>query len=225
MFGQSPLVEYYQQQAQAAAQAAAQANRAAQQAQQAMIQAQQQSYMAPSLSMPQQQVQAQPMQAQMPLQNTQAQPSAQPMQAQPSAQPSLQFAPPTFIVNTVTDIAEAKGFMVDPRSIYLFVDTASGKIYYKRMNNDGRSDFYTYCIQEKEQTGKKQVDPLQKIDKRLSHIEEYINSLWSIKGKLPPKDYIPEQQAQGRLSDKEINDLLDKADNFNKNSGEAEEGK
>jgi len=79
-----------------------------------------------------------------------------------------------FITKQVTNIEEAKAYIVDPFNSYLFVDINSGKIYMKKMNNNGMSDFYVFSIEE----NVKQADPMAEINQRLSNIENIIGGLY-----------------------------------------------
>ena len=62
---------------------------------------------------------------------------------------------------------EARNAIIDPVSLYLFPDLSSGKIYVKKMGDDGHSEFYSYA-QEIQQ---KPVDPMDEIRQRLTNIE------------------------------------------------------
>lgn len=69
----------------------------------------------------------------------------------------------------VTTIEEAKASMIDGFSTNLYLDTSNGKIYLKKLNNNGMSDFLVYSIEEQ-----KNNDPLAEINSRLTRIENYI---------------------------------------------------
>lgn len=75
-----------------------------------------------------------------------------------------------FITKQVTSIEEARASMVDPLSTYLFVDSSTGYIYLKRMNNNGLSDFFIYKPDENKQG----ETPLDLINNRLSNIEKML---------------------------------------------------
>lgn len=93
-----------------------------------------------------------------------------------AAQPQVQANPNNqLITRYVTNIEEAKAAMVDALGTYLFIDTASGKIYLKRMNNNGLSDFYTYAIEETKTEDKN--DAFTEINTRLSNIENTLGDL------------------------------------------------
>ena len=70
----------------------------------------------------------------------------------------------------VTSIEEAKASMIDGISTNLFLDTSTGKIYLKKVNNNGIAEFIVYSIEEQ----KPQTDPIKEINERLSKIEKYI---------------------------------------------------
>lgn len=98
--------------------------------------------------------------------------------------PQAQFSPypqnnqPQFFVRQVGSVDEAKGFPVDPNTMYFFLDTGNGKIYMKQLNtSNGKSDFYTYTVQE-QVTPEKQSDPMAEINQRLSSIEKIIGGLY-----------------------------------------------
>ena len=93
----------------------------------------------------------------------------------PYQQQWLPFPPQQPQINSrfVTNIEEAKASMIDALSTNIFVDTNTGKIYVKKMNNNGQSDFYVYAIEEQ----KPPRDPLEEINERLTKIENYIGGL------------------------------------------------
>lgn len=82
-----------------------------------------------------------------------------------------------FTVKQVTNVEEAKASIVDPTSTHLFIDTNAGKIYMKRMNNNGLSDFFTFKVEEPVQE-KKAVDPLAEINERLTNIENKLGGIY-----------------------------------------------
>lgn len=86
-----------------------------------------------------------------------------------------QYSP--FIVKQVTSIDEAKASIIDPTSTYLFIDTNAGKIYMKRMNNNGLSDFFTFKVEEPV-TVEKATDPLAEINQRLTNIENKLGGIY-----------------------------------------------
>ena len=77
-----------------------------------------------------------------------------------------------FITKQVTNIEEAKAYIVDPFNSYLFVDINSGKIYMKKMNNNGMSDFYIFSIEENVKQ-----DPFTEINRRLDNIENKLGGI------------------------------------------------
>lgn len=81
-----------------------------------------------------------------------------------------------FMIRQVSNIEEAKSFIIDAFSTFLFVDYNNAKIYMKRMNNNGGSDFYTFTIQENQV----QLDPLAEINKRLANIENKIGGNYEL---------------------------------------------
>ena len=96
-------------------------------------------------------------------------------QMQQIAQP--QFAPtfpqtPRYSINHVTSIDEARNQMVDPLVTSLFMDAGAGKIYLKRMNNQGKADFLTFSLDEPVTEAKQ--NPLEEINMRLKAIEQKI---------------------------------------------------
>lgn len=74
---------------------------------------------------------------------------------------------PRLICKQVGSIDEARSAIIDPFSLFLFVDFSTGKIYVKKMGDNGQSEFYSYS-QDAEQ---KPVDPFDEIKQRLSNIE------------------------------------------------------
>ncbi len=82
-----------------------------------------------------------------------------------------------FITKQVTSVDEAKASIVDPTSTYLFIDSNAGKIYMKRMNNNGLSDFFTFKVEEPVQE-KKATNPLDEINQRLTNIENRLGGIY-----------------------------------------------
>lgn len=91
----------------------------------------------------------------------------------PNYQPNI---PNKFITYQVSTIEEAKSFLIEPMNVYLFVDTNAGKIYMKRMNNNGLSEFYTFSVVESREENK--TDPLQEIKNKLNDIENKIGGFY-----------------------------------------------
>ena len=80
-----------------------------------------------------------------------------------------------FITRQVSNIEEAKACLIDPLSTFLFIDSSCGKIYMKRMNNNGLSDFYVFSVEENRQEIKQ--DPFTEINKRLENIENKLGGI------------------------------------------------
>lgn len=102
-------------------------------------------------------------------------------QARQSQQQWLPFPPqsqppqpqqPQLISRFVSSENEAKTVLIDPLSINLFVDIANGKIYVKKMGDNGLYEFYVYTQEEAP------ADPLSQIDLRLTKIENFIGGLY-----------------------------------------------
>ena len=72
----------------------------------------------------------------------------------------------------VSNVEEAKASQIDFISTNLFCDTASGKIYLKKIGDNGKPIFLTYKIEEEQTT-----DPLAQINARLSNIENFLGGL------------------------------------------------
>lgn len=79
---------------------------------------------------------------------------------------------PNFVAKQVTNIEEAKASMIDPLATYLFVDTSTGKIYLKRLNNNGLADFFIYSPEEP--IIQKEINPIDEIKDRLANIEKML---------------------------------------------------
>lgn len=85
-------------------------------------------------------------------------------------------AQPNFFVRQVGNIEEAKGYPVDPNTMYFFLDTGNGKIYLKQLNmGNGRSDLFTYSVDEA--TDIKTEDTMTQINSRLANIEKFLGGL------------------------------------------------
>lgn len=74
---------------------------------------------------------------------------------------------PRLVCRQVGSIEEARSAIIDPVSLYLFPDFSNGKIYVKKMGDNGHSEFYQYA-QEAEQ---RPVDPMDEIRQSLKNIE------------------------------------------------------
>ncbi len=94
--------------------------------------------------------------------------------SQPQFQPHGQRQE-QFIVIPVSNIEEARNAIINPMSTYLFVDYSTGKIYFKRMGNNGLAEFITYSIQE--EVKEEKTDHFSEINQRLSNIETYLGGL------------------------------------------------
>lgn len=82
-------------------------------------------------------------------------------------------APPQIRANWVSSVEEAKASQIDFVSTNLFLDTANGKIYLKRIGDNGKPQFITYSIED----DVKPTDPLSEINIRLSNIENFLGGL------------------------------------------------
>ena len=91
-------------------------------------------------------------------------------QAQPYQQ-TFNFPPqqPQIKSSFVSSVEEAKASQIDFVSTNLFCDTANGKIYLKKIGDNGKPLFLTYVIEEELNT-----DPLSEINSRLMNIENYL---------------------------------------------------
>lgn len=69
----------------------------------------------------------------------------------------------------VSSVEEARASQIDFLSTNLFCDTANGKIYLKKIGDNGKPLFLTYVIEEEVNT-----DPLSEINSRLMNIEKYL---------------------------------------------------
>mgnify|MGYP007101999420 FL=1 len=89
-----------------------------------------------------------------------------------------QFPPqqqPHIVTRFVTNMEEAKAAMIDGVSTNLFLDSGTGKIYLKKLNNNGLSDFLVYSIDEQKLDTK--TDPIEQINIRLSNIENVLGGI------------------------------------------------
>lgn len=74
----------------------------------------------------------------------------------------------------VTNVEEARAAMIDPLSYNIFLDSSNGKIYLKKLGNNGQSEFLSYAVEEQKQV---EVNPIDEINKRLSNIENFLGEL------------------------------------------------
>lgn len=92
------------------------------------------------------------------------------------------YATPTprssqFITKMVTSIEEARASIIDGLYTHLFIDINSGKIYLKRINNNGLSDFFIYSIEEQKTNNPN--EPFNLILNRLDVIENKLGELYA----------------------------------------------
>lgn len=96
-------------------------------------------------------------------------------------QPYVQFPPPhqpqapQINCRFVTSIDEAKAAMIEPLSYNIFADTNTGKLYLKKLGNNGLSEFLCYSIEESVQEPKE--DLFAEVNKKLSNIERILGGL------------------------------------------------
>lgn len=101
------------------------------------------------------------------------------MYQQPPYQQQFNFPPPQprlppIHATWVTSVEEARASHTDDfLATNLFLDTSTGKLYMKRMDNDGKAQFITYVVEESGE----ETDPLVEINTRLSKIETFIGGL------------------------------------------------
>ncbi len=97
----------------------------------------------------------------------------------PVYQPQQQWLPfppqqpqvPQISTHFVSSIEEAKNAIADPLCIHLFMDTANGKVYIKKMGDKGTSEFFVYSQEEAPK------DPILEINSRLNKLEHLIGGL------------------------------------------------
>ena len=81
---------------------------------------------------------------------------------------------PVIHANWVTIIEEARASQLsDFIATNIYLDTGSGKIYLKRMGDNGKPQFITYAIEN----DAVEKDPLSEINLRLSNIENYLGGI------------------------------------------------
>ena len=87
-------------------------------------------------------------------------------------QQTFNFPPqqPQIKSSFVSSVEEARASQIDFLSTNLFCDTANGKIYLKKIGDNGKPLFITYVIEEEV----KPTDPLSEINSRLMNIEKYL---------------------------------------------------
>lgn len=97
------------------------------------------------------------------------------------AQPYMQFPPqvqpqtPQINCRFVTSVDEARAAMIEPLSYNIFADTNTGKLYLKKLGNNGLSEFLCYSIEESSQESKD--DLFAEVNKKLSNIERILGGL------------------------------------------------
>lgn len=97
-------------------------------------------------------------------------------QMYPNFQQQPDYRPPQvlFQVKVVSSIDEARAFIINPVYTYLFVDMGTGRIYMKRMGNNGLSDFFVYEVNENPTEPKSPIDELKD---RIAGLESQIKEL------------------------------------------------
>lgn len=111
-----------------------------------------------------------------------------------------------YFAKEVGGFDETKRIIPNPSEIYIFLDSANGKIYLKQMNSEtGKSDYLFYNLDTSEKNIQK--DPLALIDERLSKIESQIGGLYeSVSGNEQIQAVQPEPcgNSDGRLHSKPV---------------------
>ena len=74
---------------------------------------------------------------------------------------------PRLVCKQVGSIDEAKSAIIDPLALHLFVDLSNGRIYVKKMGDNGQSEFYQYA----QVAEPKPVDPMDEIRQHLASID------------------------------------------------------
>lgn len=121
-------------------------------------------------------------------------------QFQPYTPPQFpQQNSPRLVCKQVGSVDEARGAIIDPFSLYLFVDFSTGKIYVKKMGDNGQSEFYQYT----QEIAHKPVDPMDEIRQRLANIE---NKLGGSNDKSIP---VPEKPIAGAYAGADAKDAAE----------------
>ena len=112
------------------------------------------------------------------MRNAQAQMSPQfnqPYQQTFNFPPTAQIQQPVIRASWVTSVEEAKASqMTDFTATFVYADTSTGKLYLKKMGNNGMPQFLSYVLENDVPEGK---DPLSEINARLSNIENFLGGL------------------------------------------------
>lgn len=77
----------------------------------------------------------------------------------------------------ITNIDEAKAAMIDPLSINLFLDSGTGKIYLKKISNNGQSEFLSYSVETNNSVNTSETIKIDEIKERLINIESFLGEL------------------------------------------------
>lgn len=96
-----------------------------------------------------------------------------PFQQQFQFPPAPQPQAPVIHAGWVTNIEEAKAAQIDFLATNVYLDTGTGKIYLKRIGDNGKPQFISYAIED--HGG--QQDFLAEINARLSNIETFLGGL------------------------------------------------
>lgn len=99
--------------------------------------------------------------------------------AQPIPQQPINQMQPQTITRAVTGVEEARNSIIDPMSTNLFTDFANGKIYVKKINNNGLAEFYSFALEQ--ETVEPKADPNAEIKERLDRIENLIKGEKNVK--------------------------------------------
>lgn len=87
-----------------------------------------------------------------------------------SSQQVNNITSPQFVVRNVNNYEEAKNLSIDFYNTFLLLDFNNSSIYFKKINNNGLEEFYTF-----KQTANP-LDRFQSIEQRLAVIENFITS-------------------------------------------------
>lgn len=101
---------------------------------------------------------------------------AQMNQYQPQYFPPQQQPKPSVHCSFVSSIEEARAARSDDfLSTNIFLDSGTGKIYLKKIDNNGKPLFLTYIVEES--VNEQKADPLGEINARLTNIENFLGEI------------------------------------------------
>jgi hypothetical protein len=88
---------------------------------------------------------------------------------------------PDMICRAVSNADEARAAMIDPMSINIFTDFANGKMYVKRIDNNGNSLLHTFMLDNNPAKPANYAEQISALETRNTELEKRVTDLEGFK--------------------------------------------